>query len=405
MKESWLVYVSLSFTLLLSACLATPQHSNNSASGDDGVSQYDRNANSVVNKLDSCGSRSELFNTSPIALPDLTNIVPLGNLNPPSHTFPTDHVYFFIRKQGENAARVPLFSIGGARIFRVSSSERKSADAGPFIDYSIEFAPCREVRLKFGHVSSLSEKLNQILRAGEPMECEEYSTGGHDFKYCSHGIDVKIEAGELIGTAGGPGENALDVWAFDLRTTELAYANPARFYTDQRHISCPVDYFTGELRQNLTALLGDGRSRRTVEPVCGEVEQDAPGTAQGVWFFEGTKETYPEDAHLALVHDNFDPSRGVFSVGTSTAASGLAAGTYYFSPLHSGLVNRDFGEVRPDGMTYCYEPRERFSDTRTSGMIILIQLVNERELLIERQESASCAPARNLTNKHSKFER
>src|SRR5262245_20456675 len=36
-----------------------------------------------------------VFAQSPIALSDLSVIVPLGNLNPPDHTLPTNHAYFF----------------------------------------------------------------------------------------------------------------------------------------------------------------------------------------------------------------------------------------------------------------------------------------------------------------------
>jgi hypothetical protein len=39
-----------------------------------------------------------LFGTSPIALEDIISLIPLGNLNPPSHTFPTDHIYLSLRR-------------------------------------------------------------------------------------------------------------------------------------------------------------------------------------------------------------------------------------------------------------------------------------------------------------------
>src|SRR5438552_340072 len=35
------------------------------------------------------------FRTSPIAQSAILWITPLGNLNPPSHTLPTDHIYFY----------------------------------------------------------------------------------------------------------------------------------------------------------------------------------------------------------------------------------------------------------------------------------------------------------------------
>ena len=44
-------------------------------------------------------------------------------------------------------------------------------------------------------------------------------------------------------------------------------------------------------------------------------------TAAGRWFrFDSP--TYPEEPHLALVHDNFNPGLGVFSVGTPITEAG-----------------------------------------------------------------------------------
>src|SRR3954470_7697828 len=36
-----------------------------------------------------------VFTQSPLGLSDISVIVPLGNLNPPDHTLPTNHAYFF----------------------------------------------------------------------------------------------------------------------------------------------------------------------------------------------------------------------------------------------------------------------------------------------------------------------
>ena len=35
-----------------------------------------------------------VFSHSILAIEEISNILPLGNLNPPDHTFPTDHIYF-----------------------------------------------------------------------------------------------------------------------------------------------------------------------------------------------------------------------------------------------------------------------------------------------------------------------
>ena len=82
-----------------------------------------------------------LFSASPLDIEYIMGIVPLGNLNPPSHTFPTDHVYFHItRQQGADSPDITtLYSPGNLTITRVSASEH--VEAG-FMDYNVFLKPC-----------------------------------------------------------------------------------------------------------------------------------------------------------------------------------------------------------------------------------------------------------------------
>ncbi len=175
---------------------------------------------------------------------------------------------------------------------------------------------------------------------------------------------------------------------YDARMAALPYANPARFSTsadgfDSLHVACPVDYFSSGVKTSLEAKLGSFTTVRTVAPVCGEVEQDVAGAAQGNWFYPGAP-TYPEDPHLALIHDNFDPTLGVFSVGTQVA--GIAGSAMHFTPQHAGHVNREFSEVTADATIYCY-------DTLTNApanTIVLVDMPTSTTLRIEAQTAANC---------------
>lgn len=346
-----------------------------------------------ADRLPSCGSESEFFSVSPVATADFMGIVPLGNLAPPSHVFPTDHVYFHInRVDGSRpdlgTVEVPVVSPGDIWVNEIRSTHHFSDGR---TDYSIYFAPCDEVEAFFIHLTTLTGKLQE--RFSPPYDqCEDQSTGEFQFEYCTKSMDVKLLAGELIGTAGGgEWQNALDLGVADLRADPQLYAQPSRWTDRTRHIVCPLDYFTADVREALSAKLGshNGTDARTAPPVCGEVEQDEPGTAQGAWFANGSTQTYPEDPHVSLVHDNVDPSIAVFSVGTSMAASGLPAGLYLFDPAGSGRVNRDFKDVEADGTLYCYETRDRFGEV-PAPFVILLQMTSPTTLRIERLDSASC---------------
>ncbi len=352
-------------------------------------------------KFQSCGGKKEFFTVSHIPISELQNIVPLGNLNPSGHTFPTNHLYFHLKgfSGGELASNAQVIAPGDIFITRIGSSEYTMRGRN-IQDYKLDFTVCAEVRGYFIHLTSLSEKLLQNFE--QPDNCEEYDTGGIHYKNCEKDFyfsPIFLAGGEHIGTAGGSSDFGLA----DLRTQELAYANPKRWYEDPLHRVCPLDYFTANVGAQLKFLLGSGDAKRTIEPICGEVAQDKAGTAQGVWFVKGTSNTYPEDQHISLVHDNINPLQGVFSVGTSMSKSGLSPGAYYFIPEGSGLVNRDFMDVKPDGNVYCYETEAKFGGK--SSFIILMQLATPTTLTVEKQDSYSCGSGQLSFKNPTEFER
>ena len=83
----------------------------------------------------------------------------------------------------------------------------------------------------------------------------------------------------------------------------------------------------------------------------------------------------------------------------------LQVDTYYFTPKSSGFTDRDFKDVKADGNAYCYEPREKFTDSRFS-FIILIQLENPTSLVVEKQDLSSCGSGPWLFgSSYAEFER
>jgi hypothetical protein len=105
--------------------------------------------------------------------------------------------------------------------------------------------------------------------------------------------------------------------------------------------------------------------------------QDVANTAQGRWYFDATA---GEDHHLALVHQNWDPTIGAFSIGTTVP--GTSSNVLMFAALDTGRLNRDFDLVTADGKLYCYEP------TNLSGHV-LVQLVGATQLKIELSTAAA----------------
>ncbi len=356
----------------------------------------------VISPIPDCPAdpSAPLFEVSPIQLSDLLEVVPLGNLNPPGHTFPTDHLYFIIRLNGVDQsisdkppAVFPVFAPG--RIW-ITQIDKKQYARPSSTDYSLRFQPCKQFGGYFHHVQQLSENL--LIRTGpfEGSGCDTYSDGSI---VCRKHVMIEMEAGEIIGVNEEKENLGLDFGAMDSRVPPLAYANPARYWSspsglDPHPLVCVIDYYSPDVRDQLRGRLGGngGQAFRTVEPICGEVEQDEPGTAQGNWFLRGTVGTppLPYTTHLALVRDNIDPLLGAFSVGAPVP--GLGPFTENFAPQTSGgRVNLDFSQVTADGNIYCYDSWHNRSGepvTHTQPRIVLIQLTGATTLRIEKQDVA-----------------
>lgn len=375
----------------------SPQQKSSNGSGsstnnDSSSNQSSNSTSSSNSNLPSCGSNYSFFTASPLNQTDFKGLVPLGNLNPTGHTFPTDHIYFYLN---DPLTRYNLYSPSDVTVTQIAGSEHVSDG---FTDYSFTMQPCQEFKAQYGHVSSLSDKLSQSLTS--PYDWENtYSTGGKTYRMFSKNVSLAVTAGEQLGTAGGnTGQNALDMNAYDSRVT-LNFANYSRFsQRDTIHTVCPISYYSGDLKNTLMSRFGDydGDPKRSQEPVCGTIEQDVSETAQGMWFKKGTTTWQNEDEHLALVHDNIYPDKAKFSVGTST---NITSGAYEFTPQSSGLINRDFRDIRSDSNIYCFEPLYWEKNK------IILQLPTSTTLKVEKQ-SDSCGPGPwSFTGSVSEFER
>lgn len=357
----------------LIACAQNPKdrscrknYYDNSNSGDSWDS---------ASSLASCGGGA-LYSSIPVVLNEFQGLVPLGNFNPTGHTFPTKHLYFC---NVVNSTATVYFP-GNVRVTSLSSSENLTLGTK---DYSISYAPCKEVGSYYLHIATLSAILAGQI--SDPDSCNTYTTGGQNYRQCSKSVSIDVSAGDLAGTVKY--QVCFDFGTRDSRITPLAFANPGRYTTssnglDDLHVVCGVDYFSNPVKSSLQNRLGryDGLVQRSSAPICGTSMQDVANTAQGNWFYSGGGSG--EDPHLALVHDNVFPSTGVFSVGNSIST--LSSGLYTFNPSNSGLVNRDFGDVTADSNIYCYDA------IGSGNPVILIQLTNSTTLKIEKLSAASC---------------
>jgi len=341
--------------------------------------------------IPSCEDRQVLFTRSPVNLDEITSITPLGNLNPPGHTFPVKHMYFNlkdIRTSADADEPTPdriLYAPGEIWITQISSTEYLDKNES---DYSIDFSPCDEFHAYFIHVTSLSEKLDEVFTQSKD-DCWEEDLGGERMRNCDKDVHISMQAGEEIGTVGGNKYN-FDLGTSDMRVEPSEFARGDKRFEGIGYVVCPLDYFSDDIKEVLYNKLGDssGKDKRTIEPICGTPHQDLLGTAQGVWYLKGSSNYNSEEDHIALVHDNIDPRIPVFSLGNSLETFGIQTGTYRFDPTDSGLVDRDFDDVTADGNIYCYELNTgRDEDNFIS---ILLQLENDETLKVGKGAATQC---------------
>ena len=356
--------------LLVISCNKNSADSSGTTSNDNANPKYD-----LV---------SGAFTVSPFDTVDVRAIIPLGNLNPTAHVFPSDHMYFIC---ASTKPTLEIKSPGNLHLLRITRGLSNGGGINNLTEYTISLGSDNS-NIYFSHVSNISQRLLNAVNNFIGANCQPaYTTGGITYQGCSvNPVSVSITAGETLGTANmSGGSGGIDMGVY----IKYIGANPLQF-------------FDPPSRAMLEAKLGsnDGRIKRTVAPICGEFNYDIDGTAIGNWVKTGFLRS-PEDNNLALVKDNVRPSIQAISAGITLPF--LNAGVYYFNPVSTGLINRNFAEVKPDGITYCYT-MDLLGFVNTGNSIpnssIIIRLENNTTLSAEKRNcDCTCTPYAFTSNK------
>lgn len=281
-------------------------------------------------------------------------------------------------------------------IHTVSETTRLNADRQVvFTDYALYFASCNGFEASFGHIRTISDSLQAAIAVAEKGCQPEYPVGDIIALACKYHPNYAATAGEIVGALlAADGAPNFDFGALDRRYGPLAFAAPERYPGDAAYVACPLDLFEASVKAALYERLGNGSTQRTIEPRCGTIMQDLPGTLQGNWFTE-PGEWGPLEAAgkvMVLIHGNFDPTIGVASVGAVVGTQGRID----FTPRHSGSFNREFSEVTPGATIYCYAGDIAHDDRSLPGKL-LVQLVDATTLLVEYQ-SGDCGDSETFSN-------
>jgi len=319
---------------------------------------------------------------------------------------------------GNNTSKTTnVYSPGNVTIVQITamtqtagSSVTGSSQAG-HTDYLIDFAPCRDVVMAFGHVETLSSAIRDALSSTKP-QC---SNGSIVDNCMYNNLKITLTSGELIGTAGGPtfAGNGFDFGAVDDRTKTLGFINTSGSAAQTgfiningigsyTHAACPLDYFSPNLKQVLYSRITMKNQGANGIPACGTTMQDKAGTAQGDWYDQNSKNSNQGldiAGALAFAHSNLDASMAEVSVGTDLAQSQYGGTQLIYTPTHRGYINREPSEIKPDGHVYCFEGHEGAILNNTQGDYIHFdaQLTNSTTLKID-YGTGSCSTNPSLSS-------
>ncbi|MFH1843190.1 MAG: hypothetical protein ABIF77_08270, partial [bacterium] len=210
------------------------------------------------------------------------NIDPLGNLNPPGHTFPSDHggYYIAVPPPGKETYNVQFYCPGDLTCTRLVAVEHVNAG---ITDFSLDFEACADITVVMGHIASLNpDVFGATADYTQWGDFEEYTTGGETYRRYMQWTRIEIAAGERLGTAGGnPGQGGLDFGIHDLTAPAHTAANPGRWYERYLHSFHFIEYYAdGPVKERLIQLLNREVIPDDPHPY-GYNMQDVPGTAHG----------------------------------------------------------------------------------------------------------------------------
>lgn len=310
-----------------------------------------------------CGD-GPLFSAFPMDLDKVTNINPLGNLGPPGHTFPTSHMYFgvpVIRGEvgegpfgdGQVFPPTPVYAMADSELVFINVSTVTTSLSGQEVtyeEYGFDIAVCEGLRVRYGHVGPVSDRILESFAGLEGFNCNAYSTGSFAVDSCTYSPDIEFVAGEQLGFNSGRSA-ALDIGAFDINTETIDFLHPELVGEEARGAVCVLDLYSDDQRSAMLQLLGDNNGLRTADPICGVLNYTVAGTLQGNWFNE--IETFTqEDKNIAFVYDEVLPEVPVISIGF---VPGIESYAHRFTPLDEGRINLPFIEVEAGAGVYCYQ--------------------------------------------------
>ena len=218
---------------------------------------------------------------------DFNRIIPLGQINPPSHTFPTDHIYFVLTGLDK-----PVYAPTDSKIMFIE-------EPGEYGDRAIRIGVTDTLTYYLGHIF-----VDENLKVGDT-----------------------IEAGTQIGISGNTA--CVDFGVMN-KNSDNGFLN-TRYPITTLYGDKPLSYYSESLKSEFYAKVkppesSDHEYVYDGDVTDGEFAFDKLGSLSGNWFEEGC---YREDGwyewenSLAFLYDAYFPDQIRIGIGKVSNAFAL----------------------------------------------------------------------------------
>lgn len=300
---------------------------------------------SVSDSTSTVSTGTLVFKSSPVAENNIAFVEALGNLNPPGHTFPTDHIYFYYADPDKGGTPSTDYSV--------------YAPASGTVQYVLQ--PEGDYKLGISVISTMSYYMDHVM--------------------LNPGIAAGnvVTAGQVIGTTS-KNSYAVDLGVVNTNVT-LSFINPARYPDQTLRADAPLKYFEEPLKTTLYAKV-----RRTGNDKDGKIDFDGAGKLSGNWFLQGLAAT-PDGSNgadawtkqIAFVYDPRYPDKIRISIGGTLSM----AGVYGVQDTATDPKNVSVSSGKVSYQLYGFDPLNNGQNNANQSGLLVIQMTDDNTIKVE----------------------
>lgn len=280
-------------------------------------------------------------------------IIPLGNMNPPMHTIPTDHIYFV---HDGKAVGKPVYAPASGKVLEI---------------YTFNYGDGYDQRINIGVTKTSAYYMVHLV------------------------VDKNIKVGDFVSAGQKIGVVSPYAMAFDLgvvnRNVNQPFVNPKRYGYTSIYGDSPLKYFKEPYRSQLySKVLREGPDKD------GKFCYDQKGKLIGNWFAENTPSNPATISdygkyQIAFAYDVFKPDMIRISIGGD-----FFPGVFFVQDeaIPPENVTKESGKIT----YYLFNNSFEFPSTRGQRVgLMIVQMLSDDKIKIEVFQDAT-STTRNFTS-------